>query len=367
MAVYVDDMQLPGRAGGHDSAWSHLFADTGEELHAFAAKLRLKREWFQKGKHLWLHHYDVTAGKPIRLGATAVTSRQAGQIIPGQAQAENASAGGKQARPKRHSWEKHDNYHRTCRDCGIKVLARPHPYERRWYCEYTTTDGRCFVADRVPPCEPAAQPPPMPDDERAQHASELDRAAGRAWQQGDLQRAARLIADARALDPGRCDLWDKREATIAAAAPRPARIRQPEPAGYRRTCTVPHPHQDARLAAQRSREIGGTGRCQDGHPVSDLREDVSARLAAAGLTTGSPELARIRDWNRAPSTVPESPQPVRTRRPRRHDPDHCPAGPRARPEAPRRRSHLRVHRPRCRDRGYDRAQHRQRPPAHRAG
>jgi hypothetical protein len=200
---------------------------------------------------------------------------------------------------RRHSWQKHDTYHKTCRDCGIRVLARPHPYERRWYQEYTTADGRCFTADRVPPCQPAAQPQPSPDDECSRHASELDRAAGRAWQQGDLQRAARLIADARALDPARGDLWAKREAAIAAAAPRTGRSIQSDPVGYRRTCTASHPHQDACLAVRRSAEVGDTGRCQDGHPVSDLGQDLSARLTAAGLTASSPELARIRQWNRA--------------------------------------------------------------------
>ena len=151
---------------------------------------------------------------------------------------------------------------------------------------------------RSPPCEPAAQPPPAPDDERVRHASELDRAAGRAWHQGDLQRAARLIADARALDPARRDLWAKREAAIAASAPRPDSSAQPEPVRYRRACTAPHPHQDAYLAARRSMEVGGTGRCQDGHPVSDLQQDVSERLIAAGFTACSPDLARIREWNR---------------------------------------------------------------------
>jgi hypothetical protein len=199
---------------------------------------------------------------------------------------------------RRHSWDKHGTYRKTCRDCGIHVLARPHPYERRWYQEYTTADGRCFVADRVPPCEPAVRSQPSPEDERGRHASELDRAAGRAWQQGDLQRAARLIADARALDPARGDLWDKREATIAAAAPPRGRSTQLEQVGYRRTCAAPHPHQDAYLAARRSAEAGDTGRCHDGHPVSDLRQDISARLAAAGFTASSPELARIRQWNR---------------------------------------------------------------------
>jgi hypothetical protein len=303
MAVYIDETRL--WVGSQDTPWSHLFADTDDELHAFAAKLGLDSECFELGKHPWLNHYDVTAGKrqqAIRLGATPVALRQAKRIISAQAQAETSRGDSNQARSKRHSWDTHDNHHKTCRDCGIKVLARPHPYERRWYQEYTTTttttDGRCFVADRVPPCEPAAQPRPVADDQRVLHASELDHAAGRAWQQGDLQRAARLIADARALDPARSQLWDQREATIAAAAPRPGPSREPAPAAPRRSCSAPHPHQDAYLAARRSMEAGDSGRCHDGHPVSDLAEDISARLTAAGFTASSPDLARIREWNR---------------------------------------------------------------------
>jgi len=199
---------------------------------------------------------------------------------------------------QRHSWEKHDNRHKTCRDCGISVLARPNSFQGRWYQECTTADGRCFTADRVPPCQPAAQPQPSPEDERARHASELDRAAGRARQQGDLQRAARLIADARALDRARSALWDKRETAIAAAAPRTGRSAQPGPVRDWRTCSAPHPHQDAYLAARRSAEVGDTGRCHDGHPVSYLGQDISARLTTAGFTASSPELVRIRAWNR---------------------------------------------------------------------
>jgi hypothetical protein len=224
-------------------------------------------------------------------------------VAANHARRDNSPAAGQSrrkagARAKRHSWEKHDDYRKTCRDCGITVLARPYPYERRWFQQYTTADGRCFVADRVPPCQPDAHPLPASDDQRVRAADELDRAAGRAWQHGDLQRAARLIADARALDPARGDLWAEREAAIAAAAPRAGYRVQAEPVGCPRACTAPHPHQDAYLAARRSIEVGGTGRCQDGHAVSSLRQDVTERLIAAGFTASSPELARIREWNR---------------------------------------------------------------------
>jgi Protein of unknown function (DUF4031) len=94
MAVYVDDASIPatvanGRAQ-HTSRWSHLFADTQDELHEFAGRLGLRRSYFQPGKPradgrpspFW--HYDVTAGKrqqAIRLGAQPVTWRDTAQII----------------------------------------------------------------------------------------------------------------------------------------------------------------------------------------------------------------------------------------------------------------------------------------------
>lgn len=64
MSVYVDDafdhLPVPAkwRGGGH------LQADTPEELHAFAAQIGLRREWFQTKPGRPDHdHYDLTASK----------------------------------------------------------------------------------------------------------------------------------------------------------------------------------------------------------------------------------------------------------------------------------------------------------------
>jgi len=80
MAVYVDSLflwplqatkpaarALARRTGGR---WCHLTADTVDELHAFAARLGLKRAWFQD--HSRHPHYDLTPGKraqAVRMGA----------------------------------------------------------------------------------------------------------------------------------------------------------------------------------------------------------------------------------------------------------------------------------------------------------
>jgi hypothetical protein len=94
VAVYVDEASAPARVANgrvvHDSRWSHLFADTQEELHQFAEKLGLRRSYFQPGQPQgngspaphW--HYDLTVGKrqqAIRLGARPVTSRESIEII----------------------------------------------------------------------------------------------------------------------------------------------------------------------------------------------------------------------------------------------------------------------------------------------
>ena len=81
MSVYVDKL--------FDTTWAdrrkwpyarscHLTADTPEELHAFAAKLGLRRAWYQERPRFALCHYDLTASKralAVKFGAIEVDSR----------------------------------------------------------------------------------------------------------------------------------------------------------------------------------------------------------------------------------------------------------------------------------------------------
>lgn len=74
MTVYVDDMKRPARVGRLNAVWSHLLADTDDELHDFAAKLGLRRAWHQH-PGTPLSHYDVTEPKrqqAIKLGAIPI-------------------------------------------------------------------------------------------------------------------------------------------------------------------------------------------------------------------------------------------------------------------------------------------------------
>lgn len=73
MAVYVDDMMIQWRRG----KWSHMTADTLDELHDMASRIGLRREWFQDKKHH--QHYDVTMSKrreAIARGAVPLTRRE---------------------------------------------------------------------------------------------------------------------------------------------------------------------------------------------------------------------------------------------------------------------------------------------------
>ena len=47
VTMYMDDLGYPARVGGLNAHWSHLIADDIAEPHAFAARLGLRRQWFQ--------------------------------------------------------------------------------------------------------------------------------------------------------------------------------------------------------------------------------------------------------------------------------------------------------------------------------
>lgn len=81
MAVYVDDMLMQATVGRVTSRWSHLAADTEDELHEFAARLGMRRSWAQY-PGTPKSHYDLTEGKrwqAIRLGAEQITWMESGR------------------------------------------------------------------------------------------------------------------------------------------------------------------------------------------------------------------------------------------------------------------------------------------------
>lgn len=82
--IYVDEPKFypieARRRGGAQryTHWSHLWTEVGNEdaLHALAARLGLKREWFQDKPGF--PHYDITQGKVAlahRMGALRLALR----------------------------------------------------------------------------------------------------------------------------------------------------------------------------------------------------------------------------------------------------------------------------------------------------
>ena len=80
LAVYVDEPIWEWRG----RSWCHLVADEGDELHRFAARLGLRRRWFQAHPDRpWRDHYDLPEelrGLALARGAVAVSTREMGHM-----------------------------------------------------------------------------------------------------------------------------------------------------------------------------------------------------------------------------------------------------------------------------------------------
>lgn len=68
MAVYVDQAAFPFRG----EKWCHMWADSDDELLAFADRLGLRRSWHQTPPHASWSHFDLAPtrrARALRLGA----------------------------------------------------------------------------------------------------------------------------------------------------------------------------------------------------------------------------------------------------------------------------------------------------------
>jgi hypothetical protein len=85
VTVYLDNWRQRARLGPVDDCWSHLVADTDEELHRFAATMGMQRQWFQYKSGRPHHaHYDLPERARVEAvanGAVEVTWRQLGRML----------------------------------------------------------------------------------------------------------------------------------------------------------------------------------------------------------------------------------------------------------------------------------------------
>lgn len=90
MSAYVDGLfrleardpaaRRVGARNGH--RWAHLYADTEGELHAFAARIGMRRAWAQVSRR-GTPHYDLTPGRRARAvaaGAVELDRRAAAAL-----------------------------------------------------------------------------------------------------------------------------------------------------------------------------------------------------------------------------------------------------------------------------------------------
>jgi hypothetical protein len=79
VAVYVDEPMWEWRG----RRWCHLTADRTSELHEFAARLGLRRAWFQsKPTRPWHDRYDLPhefRDIALRMGAVPLSTRKMGE------------------------------------------------------------------------------------------------------------------------------------------------------------------------------------------------------------------------------------------------------------------------------------------------
>lgn len=76
--IYIDKRGEPGHIGRLCGLWYHLWTDgPEEELHQFAERNGMRRQWFQKKRIM--NHYDVFQTRrplAVRLGAKEMYFRE---------------------------------------------------------------------------------------------------------------------------------------------------------------------------------------------------------------------------------------------------------------------------------------------------
>ena len=93
--IVVDELRTYTGRGRLSGQWCHMTTDTGDldELHAFAARLGLRRAWFQDVRSA--PHYDLRPTKralAVTLGAKEITWREMGRLVMARAEARRAAA-----------------------------------------------------------------------------------------------------------------------------------------------------------------------------------------------------------------------------------------------------------------------------------
>jgi Protein of unknown function (DUF4031) len=219
MPVYVDDLCIPadvenGRGAKLHGKWSHLYADTHEELVAFAGQIGLRPEWIQD-EGTPGEHFDVVMtkrAKAIEKGAQAVSWRDAGLFFA----------------ERRHAMEDKP---------AMEQCSMEEPCEREG-CGACYPDEDEVMRQGLEERETQAQgraKGAFAELDKAQtdshQARELDRQAGLAYKTGEFSTALRHLEAARMLDPALPELADHMQRVRTAERAAVAKVTEPRDLG----------------------------------------------------------------------------------------------------------------------------------------
>lgn len=136
MSAYVDSHFTAYRR----MIMCHMIADTIGELHAMAARLGLKRKWFQHTRFDALPHYDICKTKraeALALGALEITS----EALVARIRARRARPHGREIYAFERSGLEHPSLlpkPSHCPECDAKAWIRHQDSPPRYHCEACT-------------------------------------------------------------------------------------------------------------------------------------------------------------------------------------------------------------------------------------
>jgi len=196
VAIYVDDYRQPAEVQNGErifhGRWSHLMADSHEELMAAAERLGLRPEWLQHAGTR-REHFDVLLGKrakAIGIGAQEISyPRGVAELLDRKRLAE-------------------EREQCTMADpCQQEECGACYPDE---VMQRETEEREVEEAERQEPQSQVTQ-------DEIQRAHDLDLAAGQAYRAGDFSRALNILGEARVLAPGMSEVLSNHMARVREA------------------------------------------------------------------------------------------------------------------------------------------------------
>jgi tetratricopeptide (TPR) repeat protein len=246
MPFYVDDMRarkdVPNGNRTVRARWSHLMADTHDELMAAARELGLKPEWIQDAGTR-REHFDLVDAKrkqALEMGAVGITyPRGVADLVGRKQTTERMLALDEQAAQEL----REGNY-----DKALALLNEARGLNPEAMPERLTEHARQVVEARDQAKAFAGLDMGLA---KSQQARQLDQQAGECFRRGDYSKALSLLGEVRVLDPGIYGLDEHMQRVRTAEREAVAKVSRPRDLGELAATFGERLGQQARYAAER--------------------------------------------------------------------------------------------------------------------